>query len=613
MTILANTFFGLSIGKSGLYTYQAALNTSAHNSSNIDTKGYTRQQVLQAASKAISVNNSYGMQGTGVDVTGVNQIRDAYYDTKYWKNNAIFGNYNSKSYYLDNVQSYFSEVHSKGSTAALDDLFNSMKSLSGSVGDKTIRTQVSKFAVSLTQTINTIYGNLQNLQKECNTEIKNTAEQINSIAERVASLTMQINTIEVSGAMANDLRDSRNLLIDELSTLANTTVTETPVGDDIGVNQYIVRLDGKVLVDTYDYTTLQAIPEETSVDQNNVNGLYTLKWANGQNFDAISNTLGGKLQALFEMRDGNNKENFKGIGTGTKDSTTLTVTGANINDQIKLNIPDEKGSIVVGNRAYTYDSFSVSVKPDGSYSYTFELTEGLKEDINNKSVNIGNSVDCKGIPYYQAQLNEFARTMANSFNDIHREGKDLNGDKGLDFFTATLNGSGEEYAFDATLTGFHSLPNNTTDKTPNGYVKASYYHVTAGNLRVTSAIVDDPNKIACAEYAANTHTGIEDKTTLDKLLALKDDMSMFKQGTPDMFLQTIVGEIGIDTKSATTFSISQVNILKVVDKQRASISGVDSDEEAMDLIKFKNAYNLNSKVISIMNEIYDKLINGTGI
>ena len=222
------------------------------------------------------------------------------------------------------------------------------------------------------------------MQKECNTEIKNTADQINSIAQRISSLTFQINTIEVKGVTANDLRDSRNLLIDELSELANTTVTETPIGDDIGVNQYIVRLNGKILVDTYDYSTLKAIPQETSVNQNDVEGLYTLSWDDGQNFDSTSKTLGGKLQGLFEMRDGNNKVNFTGTGNGANGSTTLTVTKANINDEINLNIPDSDGSVLVGNREYAYDSFSATVNADGTYTYTFKLKESLTQDVTNQ-------------------------------------------------------------------------------------------------------------------------------------------------------------------------------------------------------------------------------------
>ncbi|MEG1458716.1 MAG: flagellar hook-associated protein FlgK, partial [Acetivibrio sp.] len=459
---MANSFFGLTIGKSGLYTYQAALNTAAHNASNADTKGYSRQHVLQSASNAISVNSTYGMQGTGSDVTAIEQKRDAYYDIKYWNNSAIFGSYDSRAYYMNSVQGYFSEVDSDGSTDAFNKMFASLNSLGTSVSDTTIRTQVTENGVSLTETINTMYNRLKELQKECNAEVKNTADQINSIAERISSLTLQINTIEVTGARANDLRDSRNLLVDELSTLARTDVKETPMADQKGVNQYIVRLDGKVLVDTYEFTTLHAKPEETSVDQNNVKGLYTLKWENGQSFDSSSQTLGGKLQALFEMRDGNNKLNFKGNGNGKAGSTTLTVNASNMNDIMKLNIPEGKGKITIGARDYAYTSFSTKVEADGSYTYTFELTEGLKEDTVNRKVSIGESVDYKGIPYYQAQLNEFARTLASTFNNIHKDGEDMNGDRGLDFFTGTLAGTGQEYVFDVTLTEFKSQPNAAT-------------------------------------------------------------------------------------------------------------------------------------------------------
>lgn len=611
---MANTFFGLSISKSGLYAYNAAMNTAAHNAANVDTKGYSRQQVRQSASNAISVSSHYGMQGTGVNVDGVEQVREAYYDKKYWTNCSVYGNYESKAYYMDSVQSYFSEVTSDGSTKAFNQMFAAMGTLSsGNIGDLTIRTQVSEFAVSLTETINSMYNGLQSLQKECNAEIKTTADQINSIAERVSSLTLQINTIEVSGGMANDLRDARNLLIDELSTLANTSVTEVPMSENKGVNQFIVRIDGKTLVDTYSYTTLTAVPEETSVNQNNVDGLYTLKWTDGQNFDSSSLTLGGKLQALFEMRDGNNKLPFEGKGSGTAGSTTLTVKGTNMNDILKLNIADENGKITVGSKAYAYDSFTAKLEADGTYTYTFQLKEGLKENAADVNVNIGESIDYKGIPYYQAKLNEFARTFASAFNDIHKQGEDLKNAKGIDFFTAKLAGSGDELCFGNVQEDFTSLPDPVADKTADDYVKGSYYKMTAGNLKVTTAIVDHPEKIACSEYGKDIDDGVQNKVILDQLIGLKSNMNVFTQGTPNMFLQTMVAEISIDTKTAITFSESQDNILKLVESQRMSISGVDGDEEGMSMMKYRDAYNLCSKVISIMNQMYDKLINSMGL
>ena len=101
---MASTFFGLNIGQSGLYAYQAALDTTSHNITNAETEGYSRQVMGQKASDAIPVNSTYGMAGTGVTVTGVTQNRDDYYDIKYWKNNTMYGDYSSKSYYMTEIE-----------------------------------------------------------------------------------------------------------------------------------------------------------------------------------------------------------------------------------------------------------------------------------------------------------------------------------------------------------------------------------------------------------------------------------------------------------------------------------------------------------------------------
>ena len=84
---------------------------------------------------------------------------------------------------------------------------------------------------------------------------------------------------------------------------------------------------------------------------------------------------------------------------------------------------------------------------------------------------------------------------------------------------------------------------------------------------------------------------------------------MFKQGKPESFFQTLISDVGIDTDKAKTFERSQKDIVATIDNERISISGVDTDEEAMDLIRFQTAYNLSAKVISVMDEVFDKLIN----
>ncbi len=605
---MPNTFFGLSIGKKGLYAYQAALNTTAHNASNIDTEGYTRQQTNRTAEVPLSLTSKYGMIGSGVVVSSITSIRDAYFDTKYRFNNAILADNNTKAYYLDTIQSYFSEVNAEGVSAGLDSMFTALSGLSNDVGNTTIRTELTSTSKTFAESLNYLYDSLQTTQTELNQEIKTIAGQINAYAEEIASITRQINTVEVRGDNANDLRDKRELIVDKLSEFANVSTTE--IETDYSVAQYIVKIDGAVLVDTYEYFTLEVTAKETSVNQNDVEGLYELKWSSGQGFGSGSPTLGGKLQSLFELRDGNNNKNFNGKTQLAGGATEIVVTGANIQSIAELNIPNEDGLLSVGSKQYEYESFEIK-NVNGEYQYIFKLKEPLKTtDATNGEVDIkiGEEVPYKGIPYYMEQINQFARTFAKSFNDIHKEGKDLYGKcEQLDFFTGTYAGTGEELELS-------EVDQNATKPLD------TYYGLTAGNIKVKNALLEDVKKIASAlkdpnpnDPNINTDTGLEDNTIIRQLSELQNDVTMFKQGTPSSFLESFIAVLGVAGKEANTFLERQEAIVANAEQQRYSVSGVDQDEEAMDLVKFKNAYDLCSKVISVMNEIYDKLINQTGL
>ena len=91
------------------------------------------------------------------------------------------------------------------------------------------------------------------------------------------------------------------------------------------------------------------------------------------------------------------------------------------------------------------------------------------------------------------------------------------------------------------------------------------------------------------------------------------DASMFQQGNISHFLQAITTNMAVDTKKNEVFAANQDDIRYTIDNQRASISGVDKNEEGSNLTKFQELYRLASKVISVLNEVYDKLINETGV
>lgn len=618
---MASTFFGLNIGKTGLYAYKAALNVTAHNIANAETEGYSRQVMGIQAGKPLRMNSTYGMAGTGVTVTGVNQLRDEYYDLKFRKNNTIFGEYAAKSHYMTEIENYFNEVTLEGFTTSFDSLYKSLQELSNNPSSLTARTQVINYGKSLTEYFNSLSTNLKKIQEECNFEIRNMVEKINSIAQQIASLTKQINTLEVSGGKANDLRDQRNLLVDELSQIANITVTEKVVGDGIGVTSYVIKIDGQTLVDTAEYNKLKVVPREYKQNQNDIDGLYDVYWENGQEFNLGSPNIGGALKGLYELRDGNNLHNLQGKVTAAAGEIFIVVTGTTINAVEKLNIP-ETGIIKLGNQEYAYAGFEVKIdETTGEFIYTFELKEPLKSQFVDATASIGESINYKGIPYYLDQMNEFIRTFSKAFNDIHRAGRDLDNDAGMDFFTATNKVSGREYVFGPyadsddyyyyDYSTFNSQTGSFYEDVPsNQPLYGSYYFMTAENFTINSMLINNPRNFAASTDVLN---GIDNNDIVEKLIRLKDDKSMFGTGTPAGFMQTLVADIGIDTRKANNFTQSQENILKAISNHKLSISGVDIDEEAMNLVRFQNAYNLSAKVVSVMNEIYDKLINYMGV
>ena len=602
---MANTFFGLNIGTTGLYAAKSGLNITAHNVANIETEGYSRQVIKQSADTPLSTNNRYGMLGSGVAVNEITQMRSQYYDEKYRSNNALLGMYESRSYFMNEVQSYLNEIELKGFTTTFDSMYDSLQELAKDPANLTVRTQVSNYAMSLCEYFNSLSTSLNQVQTECNYEVKNQVSRINSLATQVATLTKQINTVEIGGQNANDLRDQRANLIDELSEIVNVTVTEREIGT-VGMTEYIVRMDGQILVDNYEARSLEVIPRTENMSQCDVDGLYDVYWDNGEKLNAESATLKGTLKALFEVRDGNNMENLQGfVEEVDEGATEVTIVNTNINDLKDLNIPAE-GKITIGNGEYVYTSFTVTANEDGTYSYTFQLKDEARRQYEEGTrAAVGTTMDYKGIPYYQAQLNEFIRVFAQEFNEVHASGQNLNGDTGVNFFAAinpmtaeqyNLNSFGAKGAENVTMSDFDSDPLKT---------EAPYYMLTAANFTVNEIVQMNPSAITAASSITN---GVGNADIANKLLALKSDVSMFKQGDPAAFLQTLVGEVGVDTKASLNFAESQENIVQAVTSQRLSVAGVDIDEEAMSLARYQEAYNLAAKVIAVMSETYDTLI-----
>lgn len=541
---MANTFFGLTIASSGLGASGIAFNTAAHNISNVNTKGYTKQQTVQEASSAIRVYTNYGTVGTGVSVTEIKQLRSSYYDTKYWNNNSVCGNYSTLESYTTLIEDYLDEFNLDGFTTEYKNLFEAVNALTKDPHSVVARNQLVNYSQSISEFFNTMTTNLNSVQRQADDEVKSTANAINTVAQEIASLNKQINTIEVNGGAANDLRDARALLIDELSGYINTTVKETEVGN--GVTEFCVYVDGYSLVDGYDYNQIVCTPRETGDKRNasDINGLVELSWNNGMEFNMYRSSLSGSLKAAIDVRDGCN-DCYEVVGLKDADGNFLK---------------DANGKVVdVQNLTETeYEQYKAQ-------GYTKELTVYVDQYRNS---------DYKGVPYYQSQLNEFVRAITSEFNAIIAKG-DRNGEPPIDFFTSKY---GEEY-------------------------------ISAASVTVNPDIIRD---VSLLPYSFDDAQGAANSDMADALYALKEKDTI-NNGTFLEYLQSMVSVAYIDTARAKTFASNYNNIKDTINNQRLSVGGVDEDEEAVDMVKFKEAYSLASKVVSVMQEIYDKLIQETGV
>lgn len=660
---MSSTFFGLNIAYTGLLASNAALNTTSNNIANVQTVGYSRQQVLQQAASALQVFQTYGCAGAGVETLAIERIRDDFYDTKYWNNNEKVGEYDIKQYYMQQVETYFEDDGKKSGFKTIFDqmMVTGMGELLKDPNSATAKSQFIGYAEALTEYFNGLSGNLQKMQKDINQEIKLKVDEINSLAGEIASLNKQINVIELGGVMANELRDRRTVLLDQLSEIVDIEVKETPIVDAnnpdraTGGNRFLLKIaGGQVLVDGSEYNGLECVARTSyeKVNQTDIDGLYDVYWSDGQKFNLYNSSMGGNLQGLIQMRDGNNGEGFTGevTGTGTavgadgktRDTVTVKVGNAYLQDLNKSNLSDQGGVINLGNQEFYYDSWEYTCTYDDNgnptYSYTFTLSDSTKNDSRltndriGKTASVGESINYQGVPYYMSQMNEWVRTFSQKFNDILRSGYDSNNNPGTDLFTGNHATDSDQYTFpDGTrydtftyeeykkqvkkLMDEQGLSEAEAKKQAGMKVSSnsdSYYSLQAGNFGIVSVMLTEPGRLANKKNAGD---GVEQDDLLQEIKDMttnKDKMS-FRGCNASEFLQCVLSDVALNANRANTLYQNFSNIAFTIDNQRISISGVDEDEEAVNLVKYQNGYNLASKMIQTLSEIYDRLILQTGV
>lgn len=251
---MRSTFGNIEIAKRSLFTHQAALSTTGHNIANANTRGYSRQVVNMVAARPIEApglmrSNTPGQLGQGVEFQSITRVRESFLDSQYYSQNKFYGEWSVRSDALDKLEAIFNEPTDSGIRQTIENFWNAWQDLSKEPDNLTARAVVKERALAMVDAFNHTAKQLADFQADLTENINVKATQINTITEQIARLNEEIYRIEGLGHNANDLRDQRDVLMDDLSRIVNVTVERTEAG-------YNVFMGGTALVTGNAVTTV---------------------------------------------------------------------------------------------------------------------------------------------------------------------------------------------------------------------------------------------------------------------------------------------------------------------------------------------------------------------
>ena len=543
---MGSTFRGLETGKSGINVAMLNMEVAGQNIANADTPGYTRQRVIQVAKappgSRYVVSQVYNkMAGQGADILGIQQLRSEYLDMQYRNLNSTRNYYESRSQAMDYLTGVLNELDEDASISnRLDAFASAMSRLAEEPSSEEYRLNLQQSGVSLTETIGYVYDEMVDLARSQAENLDTTAQAINMNAVKIAALNTAIASYERTGQSANELKDERNLLLDQLAGLVNI---EYKVSDQ-NESMVDVSIGGVALVTGRDANQIDIQP---AAAPNDITGIT---------------------------------------------SYTLTLDGVELHSK------------------YTGDPADANVTGGELFSQ-MEMLENATETN-------------PGIPYYVSRLDDLAQTIAKTVNNIHAEGYTYpdaeNGhvsQRWINFFEVpakqAVDGNGDPL-FDAGGNPVYVQAKDANgdplfDGNGNPVYEADYSQVTGGNLSLSKEVLSSVWNIAASDKPVDLNAATTNSGNAIKILAIQH---AFESGEVYGTLNSFVVHLGIAANACDGLLHTTESLINSVDNQRDSISSVSLGEEATNIIMYKQSYNASARVISSIDEMLDKLINGTG-
>ncbi|RKP45357.1 flagellar hook-associated protein FlgK [Pararobbsia silviterrae] len=659
----------IQIGSTGLNAAQYGLSVTGNNIANASTTGYSREVVDY--SESTGQNFGAGYLGSGVNVVTVQRQYAEYLNQQLnaaVAQGGMLTTYNSSAEQLNDIVS----DPTAGITTSLTTLASGLSTVANSPSDTSARAAALGDINSLTTQFNEVTQEFNSVRSDINTELTGAVSQINTLSSQIASLNKQIVTAEASsGQPANQLLDQRDAAVNQLAQLVGATTTDNADGSinvTIGNGQSLVNgqysynlttvassSNSSELDIAYQVTNSAGVTStipisESVLTSGTVGGLFQFR---SQTLDPQQRALGNIAVTLATTM---NEQNEAGVtltgaqGSALFDVTQPTVTAATANTGGATITATYGGSTL---SSLTGDNYTLTYEGGGNYSLQDTTTGGAPVTVSATAdtSGTGSSINVDGLQIaistdpavgdsfqIQSDTTEAGSTLSVAITD----GSDIaagspqatattgttntgtgtitvtsppaqyypTGAMMQGTVTATVNATGT-LDFAQTTTG-DALPDVTV--TVNGvattYSPPTNVPVTAGATYnvggVTFTMSGTPATGDTFTLTASA-AAPSDNTNALQLANLFNETTIGSQTYSGAY-SAFVGAIGDAESTSNTASQAQTTLISQVTQAQQSVSGVNLDEEAENMMTYEQMYQANSKVIQAASTIFDAII-----
>ena len=605
---MAGTMSGFYTGVSGLQSNQHALNITAHNITNAGTEGYSRQQVLlsdrgytRLGETAIGVNSS----GMGTKIIDVRLVRDTFLDKAYRKELGREEFYQSKYEVVAEVENFFGELESSDFRTSMQKLWSSAQELQKESNSIVTRSSYIANAVTFIDQANKIYEELTTYQANLNAQISDEVDRINELADIIYEMNHKICMVESNGVeSANDYRDIRDAALDELSGLISITYKTFENGQ---IEVYAERRSLVTMERTYKMGTKE-VSESCEYlvpiwedDQENVFNLFPVP-------SAETETDVGSLKGLIMSR-GDWVTNYTDIPVApeapVKPVRADYESDADYNQALNQYNTDYQEYQIdyeqfLEDREY-YNTYLEPYTVSNIIAQFDQLIHGIVTSINdtlcpNKEIEI---------------IDENGEHKTIKVLDEEKAGYGMgeeNQVQGTELFTRRVVDRYTEQTVtlaDGTKTTVQVYNEESADNYLSLY--------TLGNISVNDEVVRNPSLLPLTNLQ-----GEELQDVADQLIKIwNDDFATIGPNSlvTNNFMNyysEFVSDFANKGKQYAGLAESQDQAVQELENQRQAISGVSTDEELSNLIRYQQGYNAASRYFNVVSEMVEHLLARLG-